>query len=384
MSIDETINCGNINIFKPTPKLFLTCAVENAIIFKDCYRERRRFMDIIKESDFRKEIKSKPGKGYLFFGDEDYMKNFAVDTAVSAISPDPSFAFFNEIKLDSFTYTPESLLDSMMPLPMMADRKIIILTGLDFNAMRQSELDALCNVLAQLDEYDYNTVIVHAAADRLDPGILPKRPSATLKKLAEYLTPVNFEKNTPSKLIAWVGKHFAHNGVTASPEICALTVERCGRDMFALSSETDKLAFYVKADGRSEVTAQDVMHVAIPAAEYDAFAFTNAIGARKKEEALDILRDLKHRKMDPIIIMGEITKTVCDMSAVTVLKESGLTTAEISEVLKLHEYRVSLILKSNPKTEMTRNMVLRCREADLEIKTSRDGYAVLEKLICTI
>ena len=58
---------------------------------------------IIKESDFRKQIKSAPAVGYLFFGEEDYMKKFALDTAIEAISPDPSFAFFNEIRLESFT-----------------------------------------------------------------------------------------------------------------------------------------------------------------------------------------------------------------------------------------------------------------------------------------
>ena len=87
-------------------------------------------MNMIKEADFRKAIKSEPDKAYLFFGDEDYMKSFAVTTARDAIVPDPSFAFFNEIKLDSFSYSPEALTDALMPLPMMADRKLILLSGL--------------------------------------------------------------------------------------------------------------------------------------------------------------------------------------------------------------------------------------------------------------
>jgi len=341
-------------------------------------------MDIMKEADFRKAIKSDPDKAYLFFGDEDYMKNFAVNTAIEAISPDPSLAFFNEIRFDSFSYSPDALLDALMPLPMMADRKIIVILGLDLGAMKQSDIDALCAVLDQIEEYDYNTVIISVAADRLDPGILPKRPSALLKKLGEHLTLVNFEKNTPHRLAVWVGKHFEHNGVSASPEVCAFVVERCGRDMFALASETDKMAYYVLAAGRNEVTKGDVEKVAVPAAEYDAFAFTNAIGAGRKNEALNILSDFKLRKTDPILIMSEITKTACDMLAISSLRAEGLTSGEISGVLKMHEYKVSLILRSCPKVEECKSMVHRCREADLELKTSRDGYAVLEKLICVI
>ncbi len=341
-------------------------------------------MEIIKESDFRKEIKTAPRSAYVFFGEEDYMKSFAMKKAIEAICPEESFAFFNEIRIDAFTYSPSVLLDALMPLPMMAERKLIAVTGLDISAMRQNEVEDLCAVLAQLEEYDYNTVIINVASDRLDPGTLPKRPSTLLKRLGEVAVLVNFEKNTPSKLAAWVEKHFEHNGVSASPQVCALVIERCGRDMFNLSNETDKLSFYVKADGRNVVTADDVKAVATPVSEYDTFAFANAISTRKKDEALDILRDLKMRKVDPIFIMGDISKNICEMAAVSVLKADGLTYKEVSDILGIHEYRVSLIFKINPRVEICRSMVSRCREADMEIKNSRDGFAVIEKLICTI
>lgn len=341
-------------------------------------------MVIMKEADFRKEIKSAPDKAYLFFGDEDYMKIFALKTATESVSPDPSLAFFNEIRLDSFTYSPDALLDALMPLPMMTDRKLVIISGLDIGAMKPPEVESLCATLDQLDEYDYNTVIINVAADRLDPGILPKRPSSLLKKLGEHAKLVNFEKNTPHRLAAWVGKHFEHNGVFASPEVCAYVVERCGRDMFALASETDKLSFYVLSADRTEVLKNDVELVAVPAAEYDAFAFTNAIAAGRKEEALNILADLKLRKTDPIIIMSEITKTACDMLAISSLRDDGLTAGEMSGALRMHEYKVSVMLRSCPRVEMCKAMVRRCRDADLELKSSREGYAVLEKLICVI
>ena len=341
-------------------------------------------MEIIKEADFRKEIKSKPGQGYIFFGEEDYMKSFALKLAKETLSPDPSFSFFNEISFDALSYSPDALLDALMPLPMMAERKLITVTGLDLNAMKPGEVDALCSTLAKLEDYDYNTVIISTASDRFDVGNLPKKPSTLFKKLSECLTPVNFEKNTPARLASWVGKHFEHNGARASAETCSFVIDYCGRNMFNLASETEKLSFYVLANGRQEVTKNDVLLVATPAAEYDAFAFTNAIGARRREEALDILREFKFKKVDPIIIMSEITRTVCDILSVMVLKEDGFTSKEISDALKIHEYRVSLMLKNSPKADVCKRMLTLCREADLELKQSRDGYAMLEKLICTI
>lgn len=341
-------------------------------------------MEIIKEADFRREIKASPRQGYLFFGEEDYMKNYAVGLAADTISPDESLGFFNDIRFDAFTYSPSALLDAIMATPMMSERKLIVVSGLDFNAMKTSETDELCRVLSALSEYDYNTVIVNAAADRFDAGTLPKRPSALLGKLGEHLQPVIFEKNSPARLSVWVGKHFEHNGVHAAADVCSLVVDVCGRDMFRLASETDKLSYYARAHGRAEVTADDVKRVAIPAAEHDAFAFTNAIGTKRRADALEILFDMKQRRLDPIMVMGEISKTVCDSFSVFVLASDGLTTSEISSKLKIHEYRVGLILKSGIGLETCKQMLDKCASADMEIKSSRDGYSVIERLICTL
>ena len=338
----------------------------------------------IKEADFRKQIKTEPAVGYLFYGEEDYMKKFALDTAIAAISPDPTLAFFNEIRFDSFTYSPDALIDAMMAAPMMADRKLIVLSGIDFTAMKQGEVDALCNALEHLSEYDYNTLIINTSADRFDAGKSPKKPSAVLKKLSEYIVPVLFEKNTPARLCAWVAKHFEHNGVGASADICAFIIDRCGRDMFNLASEVDKLAFYVLSKGRDAVTREDVINVTTPVAEYDAFAFTNAIGARRRDEALEVLRDMKGRRIDPIVISGSVSSTVCDMMTISIMRSEGLTPREMSEATGMNEYVISRLLRTLPDEAMCRLMLSRCAAADLEIKGSRDGYAVLERLICTI
>ena len=117
-------------------------------------------MNILKESDFRKEIKTAPRTAYLFFGDEDYLKLSAVRLAHEALCPDPSFSVFNEMRLDATDFTADRLVDALMPMPMMADRKLIVLSGLDFTSMKPNDLDALCDALSATREYDYNTVLV--------------------------------------------------------------------------------------------------------------------------------------------------------------------------------------------------------------------------------
>ncbi len=341
-------------------------------------------MDIIKEADFRKQIKASPQKCYLLFGEEEYMKNYAVKYALEALSPDPTLAFFNEIRLDSLSYSPEALINAIMPAPMMADRKLIIIQGLDYSGMKASDLDALGAAIDTLDEYDHNTLIMVASADKFDTGILPKRPSPAYKKLAERAIMVNFEKNSPARLASWIAKHFEHNGVVADQNVCLALIDRSGRDMYTLANETDKLSFYALSHGRNEITIQDIGLVAIAASEYDAFAFTNAIAARKREYALEILYDMKSRRMDPIFIMSKVTETACDMMSVCLLLREGATVAEMSKILSMHEYRIKKMLANNLSEPICKSMIAACCAADMQIKRYSDGYEVLERLICTI
>ena len=211
--------------------------------------------EMISEAEYRRQIGKTAGRAYLFFGEEDYLKSYAVRATREAICPDPTFAVFNDIAIDAADYTPDALLNAMTPPPMMAEGRFILLRGLDFTAMKQSELDALIETLALLPEYDFNTVAVHIAAGMIDEGYLPKRPSATLKRLSEVATPVRFDAVSEARLTAWVGKHFAHFGVAATPACCAFLITYAGRSMFLLANEIENSFIPAQFDNPSNPMA---------------------------------------------------------------------------------------------------------------------------------
>ncbi len=344
-------------------------------------------MNIIKGSDFKKELSGGTHRGYLFFGEEDYLKSFALKQARESICPDPTFAFFNELRIDAMDYTPQKLQDALMPMPMMAEFKLVTLSGLNFTSMRQGELDALCEVLASQEEFDYNILIVTVAADCFDAGYLPKRPSATLTRLAEYLCPVHFERCTTAKLVSWVSKHFAHHGVDAPAELCALIPEYCGHSMFTLASEIEKLCFYTKAHNKTTASEEDMRLVCTPATEYDAFAFANAIMEGKPERALNILADYRFRRVEPIVILGEVIRVICEMIGVQAMTAEGAPAADIAAATKVPEFKVKLYQKSLRSTteKKLRRALEACNEADAALKTGYTAdYTALERLICSL
>ena len=344
-------------------------------------------MNFIKEDVFRKQMKKGLSGGYLFFGDEDYLKSFTLRSARESICPDETFALFNDIRIDALDYTPAALLDAIMPPPMMCEQKIVTVSGLNLDSMKAYELDALVEVLELLPQYDYNVLILSIPAGQLDVGSLPKAPSSLFNRLASILTPVFFEPIAGARLAAGVGKHFEHHGVSASPEVCSYLIQLCGRSMFTLSSEAEKLSYYVLQNGRSSVTRQDVDHVAIAEIAADTFALTNAILDGHSEEALHALNVMKFRRADPVIILGEITRAICDLIAVKALQVEGLPASEITSVLKFkNEYRTRLYMAATGSKSMRRlrRAVELCSEADLSLKQSGHGYIAIERLICSL
>ena len=340
---------------------------------------------ILSESDFRKLDKT-AGRAFLLFGEEDYLKAHAVKMTRQRICPDPSFAVFNDITLDALDFTPDKLLDAMTPPPMMAEERLIVIRGLDFTAMKAAELDALLETLALLSEYDYNTVLIHAAAGLLDEGYLPKKPSTVLKKLGEVTTPVRFEASSDGRLAAWAAKHFQHLGVTISPSDCAFLVAFAGRSMYLLANEIEKIAYFVLAKGRDHATAEDIRLVAVPAVDTDAFALSNAILAGRTADALEALSVLKFERTEPTVIMGELSRTLCDMQAVRLYLDAGKSVKEIAATLKLHEYKAGLLAKAVGRADPARlaRAVSLCVAADSAIKRSYGDYAAIEKLICLL
>ena len=341
--------------------------------------------EIIKEADFRREIKGEVRPCYFFFGEEDYLKNAALKQARATLGGDPAFDIFNYTVIDGREYNADKLLDVLAPPPMMADRKLIVLQDLDLSSMKQADFAELCTVLGTLADYDYNTLIITAPCDGFDPGVLPKRPSSQLKALCEVAVPVHFERSTPAKLAAWAQKHYAAHGAQASAPVAAYTVEYCGRDMFSLASEIDKIACYALAHGRSEVTEDDVKTVATPATEFGAFAFANAISEGRRADALQILDDMKFRRIDPVIVMGEVIGTYSEMLMIKTLSDKGYSAPEIAAQLKMNEYKLARYLKSlrNVPTQRMHATIRAAALADSELKSGAKSYAPLEKLICS-
>ena len=355
-------------------------------------------MDIISSTEFLKRIKENADGNYLFYGEEDYLKAHALKSFKDAMGLDEALEIFNLIKIDVLDYDAEKLIDALSMPPMMAEKKLVVVSGLNIKKMSRGgksddgdnsvgELRALIDAIKHLEEFDYNNLIIIIPAENITEDEPKKKLPAALASLSEYLTPVKFEASTPQKLSLWVARHFEHHGIKVRAEDCTHLVNFCGRDMFILSGEVEKLSLYAKAQGRDYIVREDIPLVCCAEMEYGAFEFSNAILEGRKNDALSILRVMKFKQIEPLAIMGELSGILSDLLKIKILLGAGKNLQQIEQETKMNSYKVKLYVGSARRMELSRlqAIVLAATEADLAMKFQFDaGYLHLEKLICSL
>ena len=338
------------------------------------------------ETEFKEELKNLCG-GYLIFGGEDYLK-YTYSKEVQKNILDGTFDDFNHIVIYAEEYSPSVLSSAIFTLPMMAEKKLVEVRGVDFNSMKKDDISALEDTLAALGENRHTVLLIRADNEYFDPGRLPNRPSEIYKMLTKYVTPVQFEFPTPARLKGWISKHFSRGKIEFDPTLCEYLVSMCGHDMWALSKEIDKLCAYAKQNNLEKIEVKDIDYICCKTIEFDDFQLTNALLDRNKGLVFETLRRQKSAHEPAQAILGSIIRLYSDMLLVQRLYTGGMNKGQIASALSIHEFKVGKYLSGMAgigEKKLSRVVEL-CKEADIKSKSSSNvtSYIAVERLVSAI
>ena len=339
----------------------------------------------------QKELKEAIAKSelsgvFLFAGEEDYLKRHYLSEIKKKIVTDEAFAPFNHIVFDGEEIDFGALSDAVAAPPFMADFKLIEWHFPNIDKLKDKEIEALESLSVCCKDYGYATVVFIVGAEAFDIGT-GKKKSKLYERLSEICNIVVFDRSDDEPLAKWVLAHLSRDGVTANKELCKKIVERVGHSMEVLALEIDKLSCYIKTNGRSELTDEDISTVTSATFESDAFGLTNAIREGDAKMAFADLRDKKLRKVEAVTVVGAVSRVFSDVLTVSAFLSEGLTQAEIAKKLRMHEYKAGLYIKAarrRSREQLERALHI-CKEIDISAKSSGgDGYLGLERLITEI
>ncbi|MBE6618171.1 MAG: DNA polymerase III subunit delta [Ruminococcaceae bacterium] len=335
----------------------------------------------VKELD--EKIKHGLGGVYVFYGEEEYLKQRYLERARNAILTDETDAVFNHVKIENGEI--ERLGDELVGTALFgsAGGRLIELWGVDYNAMSDSKLDELSDAFDSVTE---DTLIIYAKPDEFSEGT-KKKPSAHFKKFSASANLINFEKQTPQKLIGWAGKHFASHGCAADPQICKKLIDYCTNDMFVLANEIEKVSAYARYNGKVVISEDMIYAVCSPSTVYGAFDFANAIIDSNTALALSIFGEMKLRKEKPEYVLSSVSRICSELLSARILTDAGKSPQEVADKMGMHIYPATLRINAASKKGLAalERAVTLCSETDVKIKTSRlEPYTAIEMLILSL
>lgn len=230
---------------------------------------------------------------YILYGDEDVLKQEAVRALTDAVLGKNSD--FNLETRFAGDLSPEGFNDLVNTLPMFAERRLVVIRGMDQLGKRKSGLrDQLVGYLSAPSPSSVLALVY-------PPGAEPE------KDLLKAATPVELGPLDADRVPRWVGHYATTIGLTLDPDAVELLLSAVGSDLSTLARELEKLASL--AVGRP-ATAKDV---------------TALVGVRRGETIFDLLEAaLERRAARAAQLVGPV------------LEQSGMTGVKILSLLGTH------------------------------------------------
>ncbi|HEY0019728.1 MAG TPA: DNA polymerase III subunit delta [Longimicrobium sp.] len=216
------------------------------------------------------------GGAFFFYGDEDFLREQAVDQVVAAYL-DPATRDFNFDQLRGGDVTADDLASIVATPPMMAEHRVVVVRDAQGLSVKARE-------------------VVEAVSKAPDPGLIlvvsASIPSASKAKFYDELkkraVSVEYGQLSQDDAPGWVMETAREElGVEVDPEAARALVGGIGVDLGHLGSELRKLAAY--AQDRKRVTLDDVRAVGGIVPRQDRWAWFDMISERRFREALETL-----------------------------------------------------------------------------------------------
>jgi DNA polymerase-3 subunit delta len=175
-----------------------------------------------------------------------------------------------------------------------------------------------------------------------------------------------YEVPRPKSPSAWVAAEFKRLGVEVDSEAARSLVEIVGDDVLMLASEIQKIADW--AAGRP-VAVREIEALAVPAREAEAWALTDAWGARNLAAAMSACESSLAQR-EPFALAVALASHVGRVRGAQALAEEGLGAREIAKRLGMKEYpaRKALAHSENYSREELDAAIVRLAELDAAIK----------------
>ena len=333
-----------------------------------------------KQLNYKEELRrlktEGPGRLYLLWGPEDYLRELYLQSLKELCVPDgeDSFSYkrINGPELDL-----QELTEAIDAIPFLSERSFVELRGVDLNHLKEG--DALQKLLEDIPDYCTLAFVQSAAFE-------PDGRLKLVRFLKENAIDLKFTEQTQDALVKWIAKRFAAYGKRITLEAAQHLIFVSGDLMNRLIPEIEKVAAYAREE---TVTVADVDAVAHHLPEAIVFEMTDHLARREYNAAMEVLDELlSDKNNEPIAMLAVIGGQMRRLYAARLAADRNLGAAYVTEVCKLRFDSIASRLIASSRSfslPQLKRAVELCAEADYQMKSSSsDDLELLKELVLRI
>ena len=246
---------------------------------------------------------------YLIVGDEAWGKKKFLDLLKSTVV-DPSMSEFNFDQLQANETSAVAVIDKARVLPMMADRRMIVVDGCE--QWKKKDQEALVRYFEEANEQCV-LVLLFLAADQRTKLFRTRSPAV---RRFDFLKPKRWELNEYIRDLT-VEMKLKLNG-----EAIALVAEMVGDDLTQVHQELEKLSLYKM--GSNEILPGDVTRLMGRTRHVTRWELNEYIGKRDLSGTLMKMHDILDSGEEPIGLLSAINLFIKQLLVVKALMVRGI------------------------------------------------------------
>lgn len=307
-----------------------------------------------------------PANVYIFFGEETYLMQQAVEQLRALLVP-AGFEEFNYHRLTGKGLTVQELTEAVEAMPMMSQSTFVTVTDMDVFKLDEAQRTALVSLLEDFPEY-CTLVFLYRQ--------LPYKKDGKLKKLTAaitaHTTEIEFAPQGRQKLQKWVRRRFAAFDKELDDNAIDHLLFTCGSLMDGLVPEINKIAAYAKG---KRVTVADIDAVADPVLDARIFDMTNAVTARDYDRAAAVLAELFRMQTEPIAILAVLGRELRQLYTARLALDGKKDAVWVKELWRMTSaYPATKLMEAarSVSRPWCRDAVRRCQTLDRRMKSERN------------
>jgi DNA polymerase-3 subunit delta len=233
------------------------------------------------------------GPVYLLTGDETFLIQSALERLLER-ALEPGARDFNYTPLDGEEATADSILNAAQTLPFASSRRLVVLKNTD--ALPAAEANRLTDYLS--DPSPFTSLVF--VAPRFDAR------RAFFQALTRAHPVVDCRPLPEGQLPAWIRQNAHSMGHRITEEAVAFLIEQMGSDLTQLHNEIIKASLV--AGEKKPISVEIVQQVCGASGRWFIPDLLEATFARKRIEAMAVLKNLIESGEPPLVILGALAR----------------------------------------------------------------------------